>query len=110
MYAQGRLKQVQIDHCPPDESSDPQLPIECSVKTDETADVHVESSLGYLLFCRKGCAPANIIIEPLHDKNYEMSYVRSKDSDQPRHPPSLIRVFAVRTKNARVLSYLLSAQ
>ena len=33
----------------------------------------------------------------------------SEDSDQPGHPPSLIRVFAVRMKNAWVLSYPLSA-
>ena len=30
--------------------------------------------------------------------------------DQPRHPPSLIRVFAVRMKKAWVLSYPMSAQ
>ena len=34
----------------------------------------------------------------------------SEDSDQPGHPPSLIRVFAVRMKEAWVLSYPLSAQ
>ena len=34
----------------------------------------------------------------------------SKDSDQPGHPPSLIRVFTVRLKKAWVLSYPLSAQ
>ena len=34
----------------------------------------------------------------------------SNDSDQPWHPPSLIRVFAVRMKKALVLSYPLSAQ
>ena len=34
----------------------------------------------------------------------------SEDSDQPGHPPSLFRVFAVRTKKAWVLSYSLSAQ
>ena len=33
----------------------------------------------------------------------------SEDSDQPGHPPSLIRVFAVRMKKAWVLSYPLSA-
>ena len=33
-----------------------------------------------------------------------------EDSDQPRHPLSLIRVFAVRMKKAGILSYLLSAQ
>ena len=34
----------------------------------------------------------------------------SEDSDQPGHPSSLIRVFAVRMKNACVLSYPLSTQ
>ena len=34
----------------------------------------------------------------------------SEDSDQPGHPPSLIRVFTVRMKKAWVLSYLLSTQ
>ena len=34
----------------------------------------------------------------------------SEDSDQPGHPPCLIRVFAVRIKKAWVLSYPLSAQ
>ena len=34
----------------------------------------------------------------------------SEDSDQPGHPPSLIRVFAVRMKQPWVLSYPMSAQ
>ena len=34
----------------------------------------------------------------------------SEDSDQPGHPPSLIRVFAVRMKKAWVLSYPLGIQ
>ena len=34
----------------------------------------------------------------------------SEDSDQPGHPPSLIRVFAVRMKKAWIVSYPLSAQ
>ena len=34
----------------------------------------------------------------------------SEDSDQPGHPPSLIRVFAVRMKIVWVLSYPFSAQ
>ena len=39
-----------------------------------------------------------------------MACAPSHDSDQPGHQPSLIRVFAVRMKKARVLIYLLSAQ
>ena len=48
--------------------------------------------------------------EQAHDKTYKMACVPSKDSDQPGHPPSLIRVFTVRMKKAWVLSYPLSAQ
>ena len=47
--------------------------------------------------------------EPRHDKINKMS-VRPAKTDQPGHPPSLIRVFAVRMKKAWVLSYTLSAQ
>ena len=36
--------------------------------------------------------------------------VRPAKTDQPGHPPSLIRVFAIHMKKAWVLSYLLSAQ
>ena len=36
--------------------------------------------------------------------------VSGEDSDQPGHPPSLIRIFAVRMKKDWVLSYPLSAQ
>ena len=48
--------------------------------------------------------------EPWHDKTNKMACAPSKDSDQPGHPPSLIRVFAVRMKRAWVLSYPLSMQ
>ena len=47
--------------------------------------------------------------EPRHDKTNKMS-VRPAKIDQPGHPPSLIKVFAVRMKNPWVLSYRLSAQ
>ena len=43
-------------------------------------------------------------------QNQQNECVPSEDSDQPGHPPSLIRVFAVRMKKAWVLSYPLSAQ
>ena len=35
--------------------------------------------------------------EPLHDKTNKMTFVPSENSDQPGHPSSLIRVFAVRS-------------
>ena len=43
-------------------------------------------------------------------QNQQSGCAPSKNSDQPGHPPSLIRVFAVRMKKAWVLSYPLSAQ
>ena len=43
-------------------------------------------------------------------QNHKMPFAPSEDSDQPGHPPSLITVFAVRTKKAWFLSYPLSAQ
>ena len=52
----------------------------------------------------------NLILEPPHDKTNKMACVPSEDSDQPGHPPSLIRVLAVRVKKAWVLNYPLSAQ
>ena len=38
-----------------------------------------------------------LIFEPAHDKTYKMACTPSEDTDQPGHPPSLIRVNAVRT-------------
>ena len=46
---------------------------------------------------------------PPRDKTNQVVCVPSEDSDQPGHPPSLIRVFAVRMKKAWVLSYPLTA-
>ena len=43
-------------------------------------------------------------------QNQQNDSAPSEDSDQPGHPPSLIRVFAVRVKKACVLSYPLSAE
>ena len=50
------------------------------------------------------------ILEPPHDKTNKLTFAPSKDSDQPGHPPSLIRVFAVHMKKQWVLSYPLSTQ
>ena len=44
------------------------------------------------------------------DKTNKMTCAPSKDSDQTGHPPSLIRVFAVRMKKAWILNYPLSEQ
>ena len=48
--------------------------------------------------------------EPRHDKTNNVSCAPSETSDQPGHPPNLIRVFAVRMKKTLVLSYPLSSQ
>ena len=48
------------------------------------------------------------INETPHDKTNKMACAPSKDSDQPGHPPSLTRVFAVLLKKPWVLSYQLS--
>ena len=48
--------------------------------------------------------------ESVHDKTYKMACAPSEASDQPEHPPSLIRVFAVRMKKAWVLSYQFKKQ
>ena len=53
---------------------------------------------------------AKNIYESPHVKTNKMTCAPSEDSDQPGHPPSLIRVFAVRMKKAWVLSYPMSAQ
>ena len=50
------------------------------------------------------------LYEPTHDKTNKMACKHCKDSDQPWHPISLNRVFAVRMKIAWVLSYPLCAQ
>ena len=53
------------------------------------------------------CVQQNV---PHCDKTNKMACAPSEDSDQPGHLPSLIRVFAVRLKKARSLSYPLSVQ
>ena len=50
-----------------------------------------------------------IIIWAATWQNQQCGCVASEDWDQPGHPPSLIRVFAVRMKKPWVLSYPLSA-
>ena len=48
--------------------------------------------------------------EPPHDKTNKMACAPNEDVDQPGHPASLIRVFAIRRKKSWVLSYPLNAQ
>ena len=50
----------------------------------------------------------DLLFKPPRDKTNKMACAPSEDSDQPGHPPSLIRVFAVRMKKAWTLSCPLS--
>ena len=52
----------------------------------------------------------NYLIWAASWQNQQCGCAPSEDSNQPGHPPSLIRVFAVRMRKTRVLSYPLSAQ
>ena len=58
----------------------------------------------------RGSIPRRYIYKPPHDKTNKMACSPSEDPDQPGHPTSQIKVFAVRLKKAWVLSYPLSAQ
>ena len=53
---------------------------------------------------------AEFLETPPYDKTNKMACAPSEDSDQPGHPPSLMRVFAVRMKKAWALSYPMGAQ
>ena len=59
-----------------------------------------ERAVAVNMYCK-----ANNIIEPPHDKTNRTTCAPSEDSDQPGHPPSLIRVLAVRIKKGWVLNY-----
>ena len=72
----------------------------------------VNYSYANSLQCHTQCLPKWLLDENLAAawQNQTMICAPSEDSDQPGHPPSLIRVFAVRLKQQLVLSYPLSAQ
>ena len=65
-------------------------------------------------FCRgissQSCLSSIDVIWAATWQNQQNECAPSEDSDQPGHPPRLIRVFAVRMKKAWVFSYPLSAQ
>ena len=44
-----------------------------------------------------------------HNKTYKVACATSEDSDQPGHPPSLIRVFSGLMELAKACSYLFSS-
>ena len=41
-----------------------------------------------------------LLNEPPHDKTNKMTFAPSEDSDQPGHPPNLIRSFSVRSNDS----------
>ena len=49
-------------------------------------------------------------MEPLCNKTNDLCFASREDLDKPGHPPSLIRVFTVRKKKAKVLSYPFSVR
>ena len=79
-------------------------------KFSETESVRNSSTNTVMILSIRKTGPGNSITEPPHHKTNKMACAPSEDSDQPGHPPSLIRVFPVRMKKAQVLSYPLSAQ
>ena len=62
----------------------------------------LHACVGWSIFA--GCT-----FEPPHDKTNKMTFAPSQDSDQPGHPPSQIRVFAVCMTKHWALSYPMSA-
>ena len=58
-------------------------------------------SLNWLQTPKAGFVVTWLIYEPPHDKTNKMTCAPSEDSDQPGHQPSLIRVFAVRSKRSQ---------
>ena len=72
-------------------------------------DAQADLLLGAQSFCWFCHEVAHIALDLLPKSN-KMACEHSEDSDQPGHPPSLIRVFAVCMKKAWVLSYPLSTQ
>ena len=79
--------------------------------TEDEKYHYLMSWLNYGFLCITFLGPLHWSLkEPPHDKTNKMACAPSKDSDQPGHPTSLIRVFIVRMKKPWVLSYPLSTQ
>ena len=78
----------------------------------ESIGIHVSSVFTLPTDFRDCYARSQFLIssEAPRDKTNKMACAPREDSAQTRHPPSLIRVFAVRMKKVWVLSYPLSSQ
>ena len=71
----------------------------------------ITSKICYVCSCICICMTyASYKMSRPRDKANNVVVHPAKDSDQPGHPPSLIRVFAVRMTKASVLSYPFSVQ
>ena len=66
----------------------------------------VSGKNGYGIYSRNQVIFRWDTYKPHRDKTNKMACVPSEDSDQPGHPPSLIRVFAVRLRVAKDPSFL----
>ena len=60
------------------------------------------TALQYIGFAWRRLSTGEHVCEPPHDKTNKMACAPIEDSDQPGHPPSLVRVFAVHMKKAWV--------
>ena len=52
----------------------------------------------------------SVVNKPPHEKTNKMACAPSEDSDEPGHPPSLIKVFAVRSMGSYGTKVSLCAQ
>ena len=69
------------------------------VKKAVTVPAKITTSFVIVITLVLGCGQRLLFVtnEPQHDKINKITCAPSEDSDQPGHPPSLIRVFAVRS-------------
>ena len=68
-----------------------------SIQKLKVCSIHLKSDVSFLWFSIYSVLEQkmNIIYEPQHDKTNKMVSAPSEVSDQPGHPPRLLRAFAV---------------
>ena len=73
--------------------------LNCAGNRDKVIFIwHNNCKKNLILYLSAGQKSCDKLFELHRDKTSKMAYAPSEDSDQPWHPPSLIRVFAVRMK------------
>ena len=92
------------------QSSEPEVDTETFALLEPVCEVtemlYMPMVTGALTLCHKTHQELRLLKnEPPYDKSNKMACAPSEDSDQPAHPPSLIRGFAFRMKKAWVFSY-----